>query len=168
MRTYVDNGRTLSWNGLSIPKASGNSDYAEALRMVDLGEAEIVAYVRPLPTVEDREAVKAAIDTAAEAARCRFITPGAGQSMVYLEKRAEAERYVASGGTGDYPILSASVGIEAENLAGVVALVRATAAGWTALAATIETRRLGAKKAVDQAEAWEAIEAAAAIGWPAP
>lgn len=168
MRTYIDHGKVIAWGGQSIPKDPGNADYREALAMVAVGAAEIVPYEKPAPTAADRAAAKQAIDDAAEACRRLWITPGAGQAMVYLEKRAEADRYVASGGAGEYPILSASVGIEGVDLASCASLVRATAAGWTGVAASIERLRLAAKVAAGAATTWAEIDAAMSINWPSP
>lgn len=169
MRTYIDHGRVLTWNGLTIPKDPKNADYAEALAMVDAGTAEIVPYEKPPPTDADRASAKQAIDDAAERCRLQWITGGAGQAMVYQEKRAEAERWQAEGGDpGDYPILSASVGVEAADIAGVAAIVVGTATAWTGLAASIERLRLAAKKAVATASTWTEIDAASAVEWPSP
>ena len=166
MQTYIDMGAVLTWGGMSIPKDPKNAEYAEALAMVAIGTAEIVAYEKPAPTDADRDAAKQVIDAAAERCRLQWITPGAGQAMVYLEKRAEADRYVASGGAGEYPILSASVGVEAVDVAGVAALVAGTTAVWTNIAASIERLRLVAKKSAGAATTWEEINTALNVNWP--
>jgi len=169
MRTYIDLGEALAWNGLTIPKDLRNADYREALAMVAAFLAEIVAYEKPSPTDADRAAAKQAIDEAAERCRLQWITGGAGQAMVYQQKRAEADRYLAEGGDpAGYPILSASVGIEAADVAGVAALVAGTTAAWTGIAAGIERLRLSAKKAVGLATTWAEIDAASTVAWPAP
>lgn len=169
MRTYIDFGAVLTWNGMTIPKDPKNADYREALAMVDAETAEIVAYEKPSPTDADRASAKQAIDDAAERCRLLWITGGAGQAMVYQEKRAEAVRFVAEGGEPeDFPILSASVGIEGEDLAAVAAVVLGTAAAWTALAASIEGLRLSAKRSAGLAGTWAEIDASQAVDWPTP
>lgn len=167
MRDYVDHGGVLNWGGMSIPKDPKNADYADALAMVAAGTAEIVAYEKPSLTDADRAAAKQAIDAEAERCRLQWITGGSGQAMVYQAKRDEAARYLAEGGDpAGYPILSASVGIEAADVAGVAALVAGTTAAWTSIAASIERLRLTAKKAVGLATTWAEINAALEIGWP--
>lgn len=133
---------------------------AEAMTVTDTW----VKVTRPL-TDAAREIAKKRIDDEAEAFRLNFITPGAGQAMTYQEKRAEADRYVATEGAGDYPILKASVGIEGEDLEEVVALVHDRLASWTAIAAHVEHKRLGAKKAIDEAATWAELKSARAVDW---
>lgn len=169
MRSYIDVGKFLTWNGMTIPKEPKNADYAEALSMVAAGSAEISAYQQPDPTDDDRSQAKRSIDAAAEDCRLLWVTSGSGQAMVYQEKRAEAVRWQAEGGDpSGYPILSASVGVEAVDLDGVAALVLGTTASWLLIAASIERLRLTAKKAVDAAVTWEGIDAAKAVEWPTP
>ena len=167
MQTYIDMGAVLTWGGMSIPKDPKNAEYAEALAMVAIGTAEIVAYEKPAPTDADRDAAKQVIDAAAERCRLQWITGGSGQVMVYQAKRDEAARYLAEGGDpAGYPILSASVGIEAADMAGVAALVAGTTAVWTNIAASIERLRLGAKKSAGAATTWEEINTALNVNWP--
>ena len=98
------------------------------------------------------------IDRVAEAVRLTHLTPGAGQSAVYLRKdqRArEAKAILDGGGTltpGDWPILDADVGITASDLPGVITVIIAQADAWETTAAQIETARLGGKAAVAAAD----------------
>lgn len=168
MRTYVDHGEVLTWGNMTIPKNSKNVEYVEALALVSTNEAEIVPYVKPALTNVDKAEAKLIIDTAAEQCRLQWVTTGAGQALVYQEKRSESERWYATGGVGDYPIMEASVGIEAANLSGVAALVQATLGAWTMVAADIERLRLQAKKRVTEATTWEDIATATNVSWPTP
>ncbi len=116
-----------------------------------------------------REQVKARVDAAAEAVRLKYVTPGSAQAMVYREKAEEAARLQddPAPDPADYPILAASVGIEASTLALVAQQVLAKKALWTLLAAAIEAVRLGAKRDIDAAATAPAIEAIAAnLAWP--
>lgn len=112
-----------------------------------------------------------AIDAEAEAARLRFVTPGAAQQLVYEGKRHEAVALAAdvTPTAEEYPFLSAEVGITAATLADVGATVLAITAQWRAIAAAIEHLRLGAKAAVAAATTIAAVRAASAgIAWPQP
>lgn len=130
----------------------------------------------PAPTLAELKlSAAAAVDGDAEAARRRWITPGAGQAMAYMEKRREADAYqaVIDGGgipaDADYPVLANEVGIRAGTLADLVALVRARAAEWITVESTINRIRLQAKKDIDAAADAAAVAAVlAGIVWPAP
>jgi len=118
-----------------------------------------------------------AVDRSAEAARQRFLTPGAGQAAVYLRKEAEARRFLALDSEvqaaqepgPSWPYLSAEIHVTAETLAGVAATIVALADAWDQAAAEIEALRLPAKAAIaaasDEAEARAAAKAAM-DGWP--
>ena len=111
----------------------------------------------------------AAIDQHAETIRQTYITSGSGQSLVYQEKAAEAEAIQndSSPNPANYPMLSASVGIEGSTLQAVAAMVLSVRAQWTAIAAAIETSRLGGKYAVNAATAINDANAAYnSITWP--
>lgn len=127
------------------------------------------------PLAEAKEEAKGIVDSAAEAARLRYITPGAAQAMVYQQKAAEA-RMLQAGGAGPFPHLAAEVGITAKlggglaiSEAEVAEVVLATEAQWLLVSAAIETVRLTAKRAITLAENEAEVDAAlAAIEWPAP
>lgn len=109
------------------------------------------------------------VDAEAEATRLLWITPGSGQALTYEQKRIEAERMATDPAPQPeaYPMLAAEVGITADTLTAVGALVRARAAAWTAIAAQIESLRLQAKAAVMAANNAAEARAAAAVQWPA-
>ena len=115
-----------------------------------------------------KAAAAADIDTQAEQQRQRYLTPGAGQALVYERKRAEAERMAgdAEPQPTDYPLLAAEVGITASTLAGVGAAVRAMASDWIAAAAAIEAVRLRAKLQIAAASTPSAIRSTAQVTWP--
>ncbi len=110
----------------------------------------------------------AQIDGQAEAARLRHITPGAGQALTYERKRAEADALLHDPAPDplDYPFLVAEVGITANTLAGVAALVRQRADDWTRIATVIETARLTAKQHIQDAASPRALREAAEVQWP--
>ena len=85
------------------------------------------------------------VDEAAESARMRHLTPGAGQSMTYEAKHQEA---LAGGG----PIIEAeaeALGVTTQDVIDSVLLARQK---WQALSAKIESARLKAKKQIREAE----------------
>ncbi len=123
----------------------------------------------------DLDAVKAdlrlQVDTRAKSIRLQFITPGAGQALVYQRKAQEARDYLAaqSPQPEDYPVLSASVGIEGDTLSDIAQMVVAKENLWAGIAAVIEAKRLAGKAAIDAAE--DAVAACAAfdaIDWTLP
>lgn len=124
----------------------------------------------PPPPLEKAKAAAAArVDRQAEAARAAWLTPGAGQAMEYLSTEAEARRFVASGGAGDYPFLAAELQAKGTGtLAEIAAEVIALADAWTAAGAEIKRLRRSAKMAIEAAETHEAVAAAAAVAWPLP
>jgi hypothetical protein len=108
------------------------------------------------------------IDMAAEAARLRFITGGAGQAMTYQTKLDQAKRQQA-GDPGPFPLLLASVDVEGDTVAEVAELVIATAEQWEPIGADIEKKRLTAKRDILAAGDAAAISAiVAAVVWPSP
>lgn len=113
--------------------------------------------------------LKAQIDAAAEVERLKYITPGSGQAMAYLQKAMEATAYLAATDPdpADYPLLAAEVGITGDTIADVAAVVDGQYQAWRAIGAAIEQARLGAKAAVDATATVEDAQAAyAAIVWP--
>lgn len=139
----------------------------------DRGETEADdprPFARPaLDLAEVKAQLKAAIDEAAEAERQKYITAGAGQAMTYQRKVEEARRLADDGepDPADYPLLSASVGIDGADLAAVAAVVLGMDAAWAQIGAGIETARLAAKAAIDAAET-EVAARAVEIVWPQP
>jgi hypothetical protein len=108
----------------------------------------------------------AAIDQAAEAARLRYLTAGAGQALTYLEKERDARAYAAAG----YPStqLASYLFVDAERRATgqtgrqAADAIIATADAWRAKAAAIDHERRKGKLAVEAAADAAAVEAARA------
>ncbi|WP_426126342.1 hypothetical protein [Pararhizobium sp. PWRC1-1] len=127
----------------------------------------------PVPPVFDVEAARAdavsKIDRDAEAYRLRFITNGSGQVMAYQQKLSEAKAKLADDGIADtaIPHIVAEAAVDGVTLAEKAEQIVATFEGWQIVSASIERKRMGAKKAVAAAETAETITAAAAVNWEA-
>ena len=101
------------------------------------------------------------VDAMAEACRGKYITPGAGQAMVYARKEREAEMIQADPGID--PALVPHLALEA-NAAGVALLdlaviVKAKASEWLYVSPPIEGTRLSTKSAIRQATSPVEIDA---------
>ncbi|WP_323034512.1 hypothetical protein [Pararhodobacter sp.] len=126
----------------------------------------------PEPVLVDLAALKAdltaQIDSAAEAERARYITPGSGQAMTYLAKAGEAERLAqdADPDPANYPLLSAEIGITGDTLADVGAVVLTAYTQWQQIGGAIERARLAGKAAVMAAVDEAGARAAAQVVWP--
>lgn len=116
------------------------------------------------PLDEIKTVSKRDVDASAERARMSFVTSGAGQQAVYLEKASQAlaADVEDTPDEDDYPLLKASIGIEADTLAGVITIVKATRSAWIQAASLIEGARLGGKKAIAEAEDAETVATARA------
>ena len=119
-------------------------------------------------TADRAEAACAAVNAAIDGVRRSFITPIAGQSMIYLEKEAEALAYVAAdpepatleGWEAGYPFSASEVGATAPTPYEVAQVYLNLAAQWRAAGAQLENLRIGTITAVNAAATvWE-IEAA--------
>src|SRR5438445_248228 len=99
---------------------------------------------------ELKDATTLRVDRKAEDIRQGYLTSGQGQVMVYQRKGEEAKQLQndPNPDPANYPILSATVGIEGATIQEVAALVLATEAAWVQIAAAIETARLGGKAAI--------------------
>lgn len=120
-----------------------------------------------LPDLKAR--LKVSIDDAAEAERRKYITPGAGQAMTYMQKADEAARLLATTNpsASDFPLLASEVGITAATIEGVAQVVHAAFSQWQVIGAAIEAARLSVKFAIDEADdADTALAAAGSVAWP--
>ena len=109
-----------------------------------------------------KAAAIALVDQQAGEVRSRYITVAPGQEMVYLEKRQEAERYIANPSIAPDDILhltreAALNGITVMDQAEIVLTM---ARQWKQVSGPIEDMRLSAKKAIDAATTPAEIEAA--------
>ncbi|MCK8779096.1 hypothetical protein M0654_03760 [Rhizobium sp. NTR19] len=114
-----------------------------------------------------RAEMVAKVDREAEAYRLNFITAGDGQAMTYQQKLAEARAKLANTSIADAEIPHIVAEAEATGMTktDVAQSIVDTFAGWQILSAGIEGKRMAAKKAIAEAEAAEAIKAAAAVSW---
>lgn len=134
----------------------------------------LVDVASPEPAqLQTLEQVKAAliyaVDAGAEVERAKYITPGSGQAMTYMQKADEAVRFLAAVDPApeNYPLLAAEVGITADDMRGVATIVHAAYAQWQMIGGQIEAARLSTKNAIDAAATVEQAEAAAAaIAYP--
>jgi hypothetical protein len=118
------------------------------------------------------------VDFDAARERLKYISPGAGIEMTYLEKHAQAQAVLALGEVAanalteaeriaQFPTLAASVGIEAPTLYACAHLVSQRYEFYATISYPIETARLAGKKAIaDAADAAAAQAAYGAITWP--
>lgn len=128
----------------------------------------ILADPPPVPLERIKESAFTRIDTAAEAERAKYITPGSGQAMVYQRKLAEAGALL-SGSDGSFPHLEAEVGVTAPTLKAVAEVVLTMEEQWVHISAVLEGTRLIAKSLVRKATTPEEIEQiVAGITWPTP
>lgn len=134
------------------------------------GDAALLAFLK--------DEVKSWVDADAERVRLRYVTAGTGQAMTYQEKAAQALAVLDLGEeaanalteaerVAQFPILAASVGIEADTLYAAAGLVMARQEAWASLGGVIERTRLAGKKAVgDAADVAGVHTAYGAITWP--
>lgn len=130
-----------------------------------------VAVTPEIDLVAMKISYKKAIDIMAEDVRLQFITPGAGQAMVYQRKVQEAETLALDNNpdADHYPLLAAEIGITGETLQEVAATVLAKRDQWLAVAALIERTRLLAKTDIQAADTAARIDTIiSGIVWPQP
>ena len=118
-----------------------------------------------LPTLRDR--LKGSVDIAAEIARGRFVTPGAGQALAYLRKEAEAREVMAGGAPG--PHVAAEAAVLGVSPVTAAAEIVARADAFARISAEIEGIRRATKIAIDRAgSVVEARRAFLSVRWPQP
>lgn len=107
------------------------------------------------------------VDADTEEVRGHFITLGAGQSMVYAQKRAEAEVWSANPDVppSEVPHLYAEANAFGVEVIDIVADVLTLAEQWKSVSAVIESRRLEAKERLRNAQTVADLRAAAFIDW---
>jgi len=136
----------------------------------------LAPYVPPLDEV--KATLLRRLDHAAEQARQRHITTGFGQALTYREKvdqalavldlgEAAANALPESDAIAQFPMLAASIGIEAETLHAAATLVVSRYEAFSSLGGAIERVRLTAKRAIREATSATDAEAAyGAVTWP--
>lgn len=119
----------------------------------------------------EKRAAVAQVNGMADQVRRMFITPIIGQEMVYLEKEAEARRYLneLEPDLSDYPFISAEVGVSAITAQQVAQLYLNLGAQWRVVGSMLENVRLGSIAAIEAATTLAQISAvvdaaAAAVG----
>lgn len=113
----------------------------------------------------------ARVDAEAEAARQKWITPGAGMALTYEAKRTEAVKILADPAPdpANYPLAAARAQRLGKTLTQVAQEWKAKADLWSAKAALIENIREGAKEQIAAAAAQAEVDAIlAGLAWPKP
>lgn len=121
----------------------------------------------PLELALVKRSAKARISNDAETARGRYLTLGSGKAMSYRETAAEAVRFLATGGQGEYPFLAARVASgRYSDLSTAAAATRQIEAQWAFIGAKIDEVEDRAKVLIDAATTVEQAAAAAQVVWP--
>lgn len=140
---------------------------AAGKRVVATENGRPVLQDQPIPALAHiKAAALTSIDSAAGAARARYITVAPGQEATYLMKGQQARDYAAAGYSGPVPLMVAAEQAAAADVSAQAAADRIIdeEAAWLAKAAQIEQERRARKIAVAaaaDAEAVAAIRAAA-------
>jgi|SRR5882672_30048 len=113
-----------------------------------------------------RAAMTAKVDTAAEAFRLNFITPGAGQAMTYAYKASEVKAWEADN-TVPTPFLTAEATARGMTVADLAAEAGAQITAWITIGSKIEGARMGAKAAITAATTVPAMARAGNVDWAA-
>ncbi|TXN64989.1 hypothetical protein FV230_17590 [Methylobacterium sp. WL6] len=143
---YAPEGRPVSIHKLGDPADDG-----------------LVSNPPPEMLARAKDAACTAIDVAAEAARLRVMTPGAGQAMEYARALDQAKGVLAADepSPADFPLVAAADASASDLIEGARAIVVGAERTDAALA-VIRTRRLAGKTAVRAATTLPEIHAAGA------
>ena len=99
-----------------------------------------------------------------DAARRLFITPIAGQEMIYLGKEAEARAYLSAEpepvDLTDYPFIASEVGVTAPDAHGVAQVYLNLATQWRGIGSALEGIRLSAGANINSSTSLNMISAA--------
>lgn len=118
---------------------------------------------RSLDKLKEIAATK--VDVEAEQQRGQFITPGSGQAMVYLEKERQARGYLADSTQEAFEHIHLEATATGKTPEQVATEILAKAGEWRQVSAVIESKRLGAKKAISDASTSAEIDAASTVDW---
>lgn len=164
---YIDHGTHLTRlaDGAVLPKDVGNRDYAAVFEQLAANPSLVSTpdTAIGLSALKSRALIE--IDTAAERARLRYITPGAGQAQTYQMKLEQAQAYQSAGSPADaspWPFIAAESAALAVTPAEAAALIIATRDAWVTVGAAIEQARMGGKRAVTQSASIESVNNARA------
>lgn len=177
----VGGDESRAWSGAAeayvstfLPEKTTHVDSEITLRAM----LEPYGIFPPIPLSVMQASYQRKIDADAEAVRLRFITPGSGMALTYQEKLSQAQAVLTLGEDAanaltpterdtQYPVLAASVGIEAETLYACAQLVVSKYEAFSRVSLLIERARLGGKSAVAAAGDKAGVLAAyTAIVWP--
>lgn len=104
-------------------------------------------------TLDDKKTnAKSIVDQTAERIRSKYITPGAGQTLVYQEKSDEATDYITAGYPVDltsYPFIQAEVNATGKTKEQAADDIIAAKATTIAALVSIEEERLSGKRNID-------------------
>ncbi|PZO81594.1 MAG: hypothetical protein DI629_03395 [Mesorhizobium amorphae] len=145
--------------------------FVDQMEVVEAATALVrTGVVAPEVSDFDRDAARAAIDAAAERVRSLFITLGAGQAMVYQQKRAEAEMVMDAVDAdaipaADIPHLVAETARTGQTRVQASLTILAMANAWLQASVLIEERRLAVKEAVRAAATPQELAAATSVDW---
>lgn len=170
MRLYYDPA-----TGQPTHTFEGEDDLAPAGDWIDIGALEypLSSYQVEAGQLVDgdlapaRSAAIARVNAAAAQVRARYMTQLPGQEMIYLEKEAEAQRFLAADPTPtdltDFPFLAAETGFTAPTAAEVAQVYIARAGTYRQVGAQLEGTRMEAIATIEAATLRAEIQAAAAI-----
>lgn len=146
-----------------IPPSGDNVDYQRYLAQVGADPEAVTQFDDWINPNALRDEASAAVDAAAEAARQRYVTPGAGQALTYQEKAAQAQAYESAGAPVDatpWPFVAAEAQARGVAAATAAASILAARAAWIQIGAQIEGVRIAAKAAIAQAATAAAVTSA--------
>lgn len=141
------------WRGHGYWLADGSFNTIEQLNVEPPADALDTPPQEPNPplAILQKQATDA-IDSAAGAARARFITTVPGQDITYQIKADQADAYVAAGRPADtsaYPMLEAEATARGMSVSDLADEVRITRDAWIAKASQIEGARMAGKAAIE-------------------
>jgi len=111
--------------------------------------------------VDKKTASKRKIDTVAESARARYITPGSGQAITYQEKVKEAIDYVTydqPDNMHNYPFIAAEAKVTGKSLIEIAKNILTKSSAWMNANVKIEEIRLKGKIDIESANNLNTIE----------
>lgn len=151
-----------------IPFTAGPEDSSEIGRalfdVIDSdGTAEAYIAEEPQVTEEIIQQSLFRIDNIATSARSRFITTGAGQEMIYLEKESQARSFIAAGypeaNIANYKYIAAEASVLEVSGRAVADTIVAQADLWEDIGVALESARIKAKRLAELQVTVDAIEA---------
>jgi len=117
-----------------------------------------------VPLTQHKTKALAQLRSAVSAARQKYATPEtAYQSMIYDQKRIDAQAYIAAGRPSDasaYPILAASAAGQGRSVSAEADAVIASAAAWIQIGAATEQLRQAGQNAINAATTQADVETA--------